>query len=133
MLNSTLLAQLYANKKCDRQKATIEWYNNYSYLLESVGWNVQGFGYVGTLHLSRQHTLTTWTRSFSHLSDVNTYYSVDALLLKLVATYLSVSQLALYTTMIEALRRTKNESATALFDDMSKTLKNANFQVGIAR
>ena len=54
MLNSTLFAQLAANKKHDRQNETTEWYNYYKYVLETVGWNVQSFEYVGTPRPPRQ-------------------------------------------------------------------------------
>ena len=54
MLNSTLFAQLAANKKHDRQNETTDWYNYYKYVLETVGWNVQSFEYVGTGPPQRQ-------------------------------------------------------------------------------
>lgn len=43
VLNSTLLAQLAATKKHDRQKKTADWYAFYHMVLENLGWVVQGF------------------------------------------------------------------------------------------
>ena len=87
---------------------------------------------MARLVLRDRNTLTTRTRSFSYLSDANTYFSVDNLLLKLAAAYLTGAELVLFTTMIESLKQAKNESATKLFDSSSKAFKKANFQVGVA-
>ncbi|KAI0706887.1 hypothetical protein C8T65DRAFT_220438 [Cerioporus squamosus] len=113
VLNSTLFAQLAANKAHDRQEETTAWYDYYKYVLETVGYNVQGF-------------------DFAHLSDANSYLSVDNLLLKLAAAYLSGGELALFSTMIDSLKQAKNEAATKLFDSSSKSFNKANFQVGVA-
>ncbi|RDX44724.1 hypothetical protein OH76DRAFT_1421205 [Lentinus brumalis] len=113
VLNSTLFAQLAANKQHDRQEETTKWYDYYKYVLETVGYNVQGF-------------------DFAHLSDANSYLTVDNLLLKLAAAYLSGGELALFTTMIDSLKQAKNEAATKLFDSSSKSFNKANFQVGVA-
>ena len=87
---------------------------------------------LARLVLRDRTTLTTRARSFSYLSDANTYFSVDNLLLKLAAAYLTGAELVLFTTMIESLKQAKNESATKLFDSSSKAFKKANFQVGVA-
>ncbi|TFK78950.1 hypothetical protein K466DRAFT_668278 [Polyporus arcularius HHB13444] len=113
VLNSTLFAQLAANKQYDRQDQTTQWYDYYKYVLETVGYNVQGF-------------------DFAYLSDANSYLSVDNLLLKLAAAYLTGGELALFTTMIDSLKQAKNEAATKLFDSSSKSFNKANFQVGVA-
>ncbi|RPD54392.1 hypothetical protein L226DRAFT_541164 [Lentinus tigrinus ALCF2SS1-7] len=113
VLNSTLFAQLAANKQYNRQDETTQWYDYYKYVLETVGWNVQNF-------------------DFAYQSDANTYLTVDKLLLKLAASYLSGGELALFTAMVDALKDAKNESAVTLFDNSSKAFKKANFQVGVA-
>ena len=46
VLNSTLLAQLAANKKYDRENETIEWYHFYTKILENLGWVLQGFKFA---------------------------------------------------------------------------------------
>lgn len=45
-MNSTLLAQLAANKKFDRETDTANWYSEYANVLETVGWVVTSFGWV---------------------------------------------------------------------------------------
>lgn len=45
VLNSTLLAQLAANKAFDRFKMTREWYGKYCEVLAQVGWVVPTFAY----------------------------------------------------------------------------------------
>ncbi|RDX44731.1 hypothetical protein OH76DRAFT_1559541 [Lentinus brumalis] len=113
VLNSTLFAQLAANKQYDRQNQTTAWYDYYKYVLETVGWNVQGF-------------------DFAHLTDANSYLTVDNLLLKLAAAYLSGGELDLFKTMLDSLKDAKNEAATKLFDSSAKAFNKANFQLGVA-
>lgn len=38
LLNSTLLAQLAANRRCDRERETLNWYDVYRRVLWGVGW-----------------------------------------------------------------------------------------------
>ncbi|KAI0706879.1 hypothetical protein C8T65DRAFT_651203 [Cerioporus squamosus] len=113
VLNTTLLAQLAANKQHDRQNEPTAWYDYYKYVLKSAGWVFGDFNLV-------------------HLSDANSYLTVDNLLLKLATEDFSGEELALYTKMIEALKQAKNESARKLFDLSSKSSNKANFQAGVA-
>ena len=76
--------------------------------------------------------LTICINSFAYLSDANSYLTVDNLLLQLAAAYLTGGELALFNTMIDSLKKAKNEAATKLFDSSSKAFKKANFQVGVA-
>src|SRR3984957_624544 len=39
LLNSTLLAQLVANRRCDRERDTLNWYDAYRSVLRGVGWH----------------------------------------------------------------------------------------------
>ena len=43
ILDSSLLAQLAASKKYDREKDTENWYKFYTKVMENVGWVIQGF------------------------------------------------------------------------------------------
>jgi hypothetical protein len=45
VLNSTLLAQLAANKKFNREKEIKEWYDFYKNVLENVGWTLGSFSF----------------------------------------------------------------------------------------
>ena len=51
VINSTLLAQLAANKQYDRQNNVDQWYGYYKTVLEQVGWTVQNFEWVTTFSL----------------------------------------------------------------------------------
>lgn len=135
MLNSTLLAQLAANFRYNRQTQTTQWYEFYKSILETLGWNVQKFEYVGIYRTAGHdsscpaHVLTD---RFARMSDVNSYFSVDNLLLKLAAAYLTGGELELFKTMINSLKDTKNAMATKIFDSSAKDFKKANFQCGVA-
>ncbi|KAH9888071.1 hypothetical protein C8Q73DRAFT_794495 [Cubamyces lactineus] len=113
VLNSTLLAQLAANKQYDRQKQTAQWYDYYKTVLETVGWVATGFG------LGAQ-------------SDAKSYGSVDKLLLKLAATFLTAPEFELFQTMIDSLKDDKNDKQVKLFDSQAKSFNDANFQLGVA-
>jgi len=45
VMNSTLLAQLAANKAVDRFQRPIDWFKFYSNVLQNVGWNMPGMGF----------------------------------------------------------------------------------------
>ncbi len=72
------------------------------------------------------------THRFSRLSDVNSFQSVDNLVLKFAAESLAGEELVLFTTMVESLKQARNESAIRLFDSYSKSSNKANFQLGVA-
>ena len=66
-------------------------------------------------------------------SDASSYGSVDKLLLKLAATYLTNAEFGLFETMIESLKDDKNGDQVKLFDSQAKSFNEANFQLGVAR
>ncbi|TFK88069.1 hypothetical protein K466DRAFT_662581 [Polyporus arcularius HHB13444] len=80
VINSTLFAQLAANKQCDRWNNASGWLDYYKYVLETVGYVVQ-------------------SSNVAPLSDANSSKSVDNLVLKLSATFLAGEEYALFTTM----------------------------------
>lgn len=41
LLNSTLLAQLAANRRYDRERDTLNWYGSYRSVLEKLGWSIE--------------------------------------------------------------------------------------------
>lgn len=43
VLDSSLLAQLAANKKYDRESDTDKWYKEYTNVMQMLGWVMQGF------------------------------------------------------------------------------------------
>ena len=57
VLNATLLAQLAANKKYDREKETEQWYGFYRDVLENIGWVIQSFSFAGPVTSVRRSNL----------------------------------------------------------------------------
>ncbi|KAI0326057.1 hypothetical protein GY45DRAFT_1437960 [Cubamyces sp. BRFM 1775] len=115
VINSTLLAQLAADKKYPGRPMNKmkEWYDSYRDVLAKVGWNLQHF------HMTE-------------MGNANSYGSVDKLLLQVAASYLSGNELALFTSMITALKDSKNSNAVKLFDSKAGYFNDASFQVGVA-
>ncbi|KAJ8469586.1 hypothetical protein ONZ51_g8885 [Trametes cubensis] len=115
VINSTLLAQLAADKKYPGRPMNKmkEWYDSYRDVLAQVGWAVQQF------HMSE-------------IGNSNSYGSVDKLVLELAAAYLTGGELALFTKMITALKDTKNSGAVKIFDSKAGYFNDASFQVGVA-
>ncbi|HEU4562492.1 MAG TPA: hypothetical protein VFS20_31975 [Longimicrobium sp.] len=114
ILNSTLLAQLAANKKYNRETQTVEWYAFYHEVLENIGWVIQDF-------------------SFTRFSASGGSASVDAVVMTLLAALATGSQLALAQTTIKALQSLPaNDSRVVLFETNSHTMDKGNFQIGLA-
>ena len=107
------------------------WYQTYQNVLSSVGWNSQPFGYVqpsSRLLADR----TQRDLRMIELGDVSSEGSVDKLLLKLAATYLTGGEMSLFAGMMDSLKNPKNRSPLQLFNSIAQNSTNANFQVGIA-
>ncbi|TFK88055.1 hypothetical protein K466DRAFT_662571 [Polyporus arcularius HHB13444] len=104
VINSTLFAQLAANKQHDRWNEASAWLNYYKYVLEQLG----------------------------YLKGMAMVCLVDNVVLKLAAKFLPGEEFALFTTMVESLKQARNESAMRLFDSYSKSSNKANFQLGVA-
>jgi hypothetical protein len=112
ILYSTLLAQLAASAVYNRQTQVSQWYGKYSEVLMYLGWTLQSF-------------------DFTTLSDANSFGSVDRLVIKTAETYLSGQQLELFKAMITSLNSTNGQLAHKIFDNASKNVDKANFQLGV--
>ena len=112
VLNSTLLAQLAANKAHDREKATEQWYTKYREVLENIGWIVQNF-------------------SFQRQNDSGTTVRLDKTALSIFAAAASGNELAVLTATLEALENQDPDSkAITLFDSSGSSGESGNFQLG---
>ncbi|CDO69244.1 hypothetical protein BN946_scf185042.g146 [Trametes cinnabarina] len=112
VLNSTLFAQLSANKMADPHNDRISWFGHFKSVLENLGWVVPA-----------------WNDEDFH--DANSIGSVDQLILRLAQDYLSAGEFALFQTVIDSLKEAKNDSALKLFDSSSKESNKANFRAGV--
>lgn len=114
VLNSTLLAQLAATKKFDRENQTIEWYQFYRTVLENVGWVIQEF-------------------SFDKFNASGSQFSVDKVVLEILAAIASDDEMAIVQKTIEALKALDNgDGRLVLFESTSHSMQRGNFQIGIA-
>ncbi|KAF8184191.1 hypothetical protein BJ912DRAFT_1061041 [Pholiota molesta] len=107
VMNSTLLAQLAAGKKYDRLKQADQWYGEYRYVLERMGWQVTNF------KLERRIIITP--------------VSVD----KLVLDYLkdTTAESSLAARIVAALEKS-NDLAVKIFVSSSTIDNRSNFQLG---
>lgn len=114
VLDSTLLAQLAANKAFDRETETEAWYGKYREVLENLGWVVSSFG-------------------FSRLTDSGATIKLDKVALQLMAAAVSGNELALLTQTLDALENMDDDSkAITLFDGSGSNAEGGNFQISAA-
>ncbi|KAI0717555.1 hypothetical protein C8T65DRAFT_112124 [Cerioporus squamosus] len=113
VVNSTLFAQLAASESYNRQTQFIDWYEYYRDILWNIGWDVRKWNLVS-------------------VKDVNSFGTVDHLLLRVAETYLNEAEYALFQQMVQSLDKARNEAAESLFSSSSKSFNKANFQVGVA-
>ena len=111
VLNSTLLAQLAASKKYDRQKNTEKWYQLYVYVLEKIGWVIQSF-------------------SFEEYKSGSATFTMDKAVLQLLAAVASGSEVAIMKKTIEALEKLPaDDGRVEVLDTHSCTSNAGNFQI----
>jgi S-adenosylmethionine:diacylglycerol 3-amino-3-carboxypropyl transferase len=72
-------------------------------------------------------------RSFSNISDAKSHGSVDALVLKLAASYLSGTELTLFKELVASMNNSANSGAVKIFDTSSKSVGKCNFQLGVVK
>lgn len=114
VLNSTLLAQLAANKKFDREKATVDWYQFYRSVLENVGWVVQEF-------------------TFDQYNVGGSSATVDKIVLDVLGAIAVGDELALVTSTLNAVKSLagSGDNRFVLFDQASHSDSNGNFQISL--
>ncbi len=112
VLNATLLAQLAANKKFDREKATEQWYGYYREVLENVGWVLQSF-------------------SFARYEESGVTLKMDKAALEIIAAIASGNEAAVLTSTLDALSKLDpGDPAFTLFDANGSSGEGGNFQLG---
>jgi hypothetical protein len=111
VLNSTLLAQLAANKKFDREQNTLNWYKFYSSVLEQVGWVVPSF-------------------QFANLSAAGSRFTVDRAAIVLLRAIASPGEIAVVQASIDALKALQDrDHRVVIFESNSHTDTLGNFQI----
>ncbi len=113
VLNSTLLAQLAANKKFNREEKPEEWYKFYSNVLENVGWVLQAF-------------------DFNKYNASSASFETSKMILDVVAALCTGNELLIVRSTIKALNDLKtDDKRVKLFEQTSHTLKKGNFQIAV--
>lgn len=114
VLNSTLLAQLAANKKYDREKDTQNWYRFYTDTLGQVGWVIQNF-------------------SFMKYQASGSSFLVDKVVLGILGAIASGNEIAIVQQTLNALKSlSNNDNRLVLFDTQSSSQSAGNFQISTA-
>jgi hypothetical protein len=111
VLNSTLLAQLAADKKFDREAKVLDWYKFYGSVLEKVGWVVQGY-------------------NWSDYKSQKMSFTMDEAVLEIVAAAFTGEGAAVVAATLDALRKLpKQDGRLQLFNHSSTAAKEGNFQI----
>jgi hypothetical protein len=109
VLNSTLLAQLAANKKFNRESETEQWYGFYREVLENVGWVITSF-------------------AFQRYSEAAASLRMDKAALDIIAAIATGNELLVLKSALSALSGSDGTTAT-IFDTSGSTGENGNFQL----
>lgn len=113
VLNSTLLAQLAANKKYDQEKQTEEWYNFYRTVLTTIGWVAQEF-------------------NFEDYQISASSGSVDKIVLEVLAAIASQNEIAVAMKTFEAIKKLpETDNRVVLWDGKSHKESSGNFQIAL--
>jgi hypothetical protein len=114
VLNSTLLAQLAANAKYDREKQTTDWYKYYRTVLENVGWVLGGF-------------------TFTIYESGGAEFTADKVILKILEAIATGNDLAVVAATMEALNSLGDDDpAVKIFETSSHSASNGAFQIAAA-
>lgn len=111
VLNSTLLAQLAADKRFGREANPGDWYRFYVDVLGKSGWGVQGF-------------------DFQAYTSKKPSFTADEVVLEIAAATLTGNELAVITATLDALKKLpKEDGRLQLFDHSSRRERQGNFQI----
>lgn len=114
VLNSTLLAQLAANKQHDRVKDAVNWYKFYFDVLNNVGWNTQNY-------------------NFLQYNAGGSTFIIDQAIISLLAAIATQEEAAMAEKALTALKNLSNsDNRFVIWDVSTHGTGNGNFQLGTA-
>lgn len=114
VLNSTLLAQLAANKQFPDEKNLIEWFNAYTEVLSKIGWVMTG-------------------KDFVDVSTDKNLFEVENVVLDIIGASIAGNALAIVTKTIEAFRKLSNgDSRLIAFEKNTHTSEKGTFLIASA-
>ncbi len=113
VLNSTLLAQLAADKQFNRETNVMDWYNYYSTVLGKVGWVTQGFN---------------WQK----YSSQEMSFTMDKAVLEIAAAALTGQEELVVTAALDAMKNLpEKDGRLTLFNHSASSDTEGNFQISV--
>lgn len=114
VLNSTLLAQLAANKKFPNEKDLVEWFRVYTDVLTQVGWVITG-------------------KDFVDVTTSKDLFEVENVVLDILTGALGGNAIAIVTKTLEAFRKLSNaDSRFVAFEKNTHTSEKGSFLIASA-
>ena len=114
VLNSTLLAQLAANKKFPDEKKLVEWFRTYTDVLSKVGWVMTG-------------------KDFVNVETSKNLFEVENVVLDIIGASLGGNAMAIVTKTIEAFRKLSDaDSRIVAFEKNTHTSEKGTFLIASA-
>ena len=110
VLNSTLLAQLAANKYADRFTDVMNWYKKYTEVLGKLGWVMQDF-------------------NFQRQGSSSVTLDLNSVVIGILGGLVASNGIAIITAVMQSLKDSSSEGALT-FNLNSSYKDNANFQLG---
>lgn len=114
VLNSTLLAQLAADKKYDRWSDPEGWFKFYVQVLGKVGWVIQNFNFT-------EYTTSGLT------------FTIDKVVVEILKSIVAEDELAIINETLDALKALSDDKKFVLFESRSRKLEKGNFQVSTVK
>lgn len=114
VLNSTLLAQLAANKKVPDDSKLEDWYKTYTEVLSQIGWTVQA-------------------KEFSVFRTDKGVFEMEAAILDILGAGMSGNYIAIITKTLEALKKlSSTDNKIIAFERNTHSLEKGTFQLALA-
>ena len=110
VLNSTMLAQLHANKVANRYTDTDGWYKSYIDVMENIGWIIQDF-------------------KFKQFESSSASFKISEVCLELIKALVGDDAAVLKDVVEMFTALSKNEGGLTLFDTHSFSASKGNFQI----
>ena len=111
ILDSTLFAQLAADRKYDREKDTVDWYSYYKYILGNIGFVIESF-------------------NFNEYQSKGNSFSMDKVVVEILASIATGDSVAITAAVLDAMRgMADSDNRITLFSQQSATTTSGNFQI----
>jgi hypothetical protein len=113
VLNSTLIAQLAANKKYPNDADLIKWFETYCEVLSQIGWTFQ-------------------LKDSSDLSSSKTVFEMDAAIIELIGAAIGANAVAILKSTLAAFKSlSDSDNKIIAFEKNTHSLNKGSFQVGM--